>query len=193
VQGHVAYPHLAANPVHLAAPALAELAATRWDDGSDYFPPTTWQISNVHAGTGATNVIPGELEVQFNFRFSTASTEEGLKARIAEVLRRHGLDFRIDWSPVSPSFLTPRGRLVDAVSAAVAAETGVAPTLSCTGGTSDGRFIASICSEVVELGPVNATIHQIDERIAADDVERLSRIYRGALERLLTDARPETR
>ncbi len=184
VQGHVAYPHLARNPVHEAAPALAELATIEWDRGNEYFPPTTWQISNIKAGTGATNVIPGELEVLFNFRFATASTESSLKSRFEEVLRRHQLDFAIEWSPASPPFLTPRGRLVEAVSDAIRDETGLATKLSCTGGTSDGRFLAEICDEIVELGPVNATIHQIDERIAIDDLERLSAIYRGAIARL---------
>ena len=185
VQGHVAYPHLAVNPVHLAAPALAELASIAWDAGTEYFPPTTWQVSNVHAGTGAANVIPGELEVLFNFRFSTASTDQGLKQRLEAVLERHGLEVQVDWSPTSPPFLTPRGRLVEAVSAAIREATGIDTELSCTGGTSDGRFIATICREVVELGPVNATIHKIDERVAVDDIDRLAVIYRGALQRLL--------
>jgi succinyl-diaminopimelate desuccinylase len=185
VQGHVAYPHLAKNPVHLAAPALAELAATVWDQGNEYFPPTTFQISNLNAGTGATNVIPGELRVLFNFRFSTASTVEGLKQRVCEILTRFGLDYAIEWSLSGMPFLTPRGRLVGALGSAIEAETGHAPELSTTGGTSDGRFIATWCREVVEFGPVNATIHKLNERVALADVATLSRIYERALAALL--------
>jgi succinyl-diaminopimelate desuccinylase len=185
VQGHVAYPQLARNPVHQAAPALAELAAATWDAGSDHFPPTTWQISNIHAGTGATNVIPGELVVDFNFRFSTASTPEGLKTRVAQVLDRHELQWRIDWTLGGEPFLTPAGSLVSALSAAIRAETGVATELSTTGGTSDGRFIAKLCAQVVEFGPVNASIHKIDEHVAVDAVEPLKNIYRRTLETLL--------
>lgn len=185
VQGHVAYPQLARNPVHLAAPALAELAAARWDEGNDHFPPTTWQISNIHAGTGATNVIPGELVVDFNFRFSTASTPEQLKQRVAEVLSRHGLDWSVAWTLGGEPFLTPVGSLVQALSGAIAAETGLTPELSTTGGTSDGRFIAKVCEQVVEFGPVNATIHKVDERVRVADVEPLKNIYRRVLEQLL--------
>jgi len=185
VQGHVAYPQLAKNPVHLAAPALAELAAATWDAGNDYFPPTTFQISNLHAGTGATNVIPGELVVDFNFRFSTASTPEDLKARVARILDRHQLPWRIDWTLGGSPFLTPEGSLVAALRQAIQAETGVSTELSTTGGTSDGRFIARICEQVVEFGPVNATIHKIDEHVALDAVEPLKNIYRRTLERLL--------
>lgn len=185
VQGHVAYPQLASNPVHLAAPALAELAATTWDAGNEYFPPTTWQISNIHAGTGATNVIPGELVVDFNFRFSTASTPESLKARVAQVLDRHELQWRIAWVLGGEPFLTPVGSLVTALSAAIQTETGVATELSTTGGTSDGRFIAKLCAQVVEFGPVNASIHKIDEHVAVDAVEPLKNIYRRTLEVLL--------
>ncbi len=185
VQGHVAYPHLGRNPVHLAAPALAELVATTWDEGNEYFPPTTFQVSNINAGTGATNVIPGELRVLFNFRFSTASTVEGLKARVQAILDRAGLDYRIDWSLSGMPFLTPRGRLVEALNRAIEAETGAVPQLSTTGGTSDGRFIATLCREVVEFGPVNATIHKLNERVALADVARLSRIYEHALAGLL--------
>ena len=187
-QGHVAYPHLAKNPVHLAASALAELAATEWDQGSEYFPATTFQISNVQAGTGATNVIPGELRVWFNFRFSTASTVDGLKMRVRAVLDRHSLDYALDWSLSGMPFLTPRGRLVEAIGRAIHTEVAIEPELSTTGGTSDGRFIASICPEVVEFGPVNASIHQLNERVALADVEMLSRIYHGTLVELL-DAR----
>ena len=188
VQGHVAYPHLGRNPVHLAAPALAELVATTWDEGNEYFPPTTFQVSNINAGTGATNVIPGELRVMFNFRFSTASTVEGLKSRVQAILDRGGLDYRIDWSLSGMPFLTPRGRLVEALNRAIEAETGTAPQLSTTGGTSDGRFIATLCREVVEFGPVNATIHKLNERVALADVARLSRIYQRALAGLLAGA-----
>jgi succinyl-diaminopimelate desuccinylase len=185
VQGHVAYPHLADNPVHRAAPALAELAATRWDDGNEYFPPTTWQISNINAGTGATNVIPGELRVLFNFRFSTASTVDGLKQRVHALLDRHGLRYDLTWSLSGLPFLTARGRLVQAVADAIRRETGVETELSTAGGTSDGRFIAAICPQLVELGPVNATIHQINECVALADLEPLARIYGGVLAALL--------
>ena len=185
VQGHVAYPHLARNPVHLLAPVLAELAATEWDAGNEYFPPTTWQISNIHAGTGATNVIPGEVVVDFNFRFSTASTVDGLKARVAAALDAAGLDWQIGWSLSGMPFLTPRGELSDALAAAIRAETGVATELSTTGGTSDGRFIAAICPQVVEFGPCNASIHKIDEHIAVADIEPLKNVYRRTLEILL--------
>ncbi len=188
VQGHVAYPHLARNPIHLVAPALAELAAIEWDRGNEYFPPTTFQCSNIHAGTGATNVVPGTLTLQFNFRHATSSTREGLAARIATVLDRHGLDYTLDWTGWGKPYLTPRGRLVEIVNAAVLEETGIVPELSCTGGTSDGRFIADICRELVELGPVNASIHQIDERVRVDDLPRLSAIYARVLERLLAPA-----
>ena len=185
VQGHIAYPQLTRNPIHLAAPALAQLAATRWDDGNEHFPATTWQISNIHAGTGAGNVIPGELTVLFNFRFGTASTAESLQRRLEAVLHHHELDYRLTWSLSAMPFLTPGGRLVEALNVAIREVVGVEPELSTTGGTSDGRFIVTICPHVVELGPVNASIHQIDERIALDDIEALSRIYQRTLEELL--------
>jgi succinyl-diaminopimelate desuccinylase len=185
VQGHVAYPHLARNPIHAAAPALAELTKAQWDQGNEYFPPTTFQISNIHAGTGATNVIPGEIEVLCNFRFATSSTVEELQSRVHEVLDRHALDYDIRWTVGGMPFLTPRGRLVAALTAAVEEVAGLVPELSTSGGTSDGRFIAAICAEVCELGPVNATIHKVDENIAVADLEPLARIYRGTLERLL--------
>jgi succinyl-diaminopimelate desuccinylase len=188
VQGHVAYPEQVRNPIHLAAPAIAELAATRWDDGNEYFPPTSFQCSNVHAGTGATNVVPGTLELSFNWRYATASTRESLVARLEEVLRRHGLDYELEFPSSGNPYLTPRGRLVDVVAAAIEAVCGRVPALSCTGGTSDGRFIADVCAEVVELGPVNATIHKLDERVAVDDVERLAALHRRVLEALLADA-----
>ena len=188
VQGHVAYPEQVRNPIHLAAPAIAELAATRWDDGNEYFPPTSFQCSNVHAGTGATNVVPGTLELSFNWRYATASTRESLVARLEEVLRRHGLDYELEFPSSGNPYLTPRGRLVDVVAAAIEAVCGHVPALSCTGGTSDGRFIADVCAEVVELGPVNATIHKLDERVAVDDVERLAALHRRVLEALLAEA-----
>lgn len=185
VQGHIAYPHLAKNPIHLAAPALAELAAITWDAGNDHFPPTSWQMSNIHAGTGANNVIPGELVIDFNFRFSTESTPEQLQTRLEDVLRQHGLSFKIDWTLGGRPFLTRRGPLVDAMAAAIKDVTGIDTELSTTGGTSDGRFIAQICPQVVEFGPVNASIHKIDEHVAVADIEPLKNIYRQTLERLL--------
>jgi succinyl-diaminopimelate desuccinylase len=185
VQGHIAYPHLARNPIHEFAPALAELAATRWDEGNDFFPPTSWQVSNIHGGTGATNVIPGELVVDFNFRFSTESTPDGLKSRVHEILGRHRVEHEIAWTLGGMPFLTTPGSLSDALGAAIEAECGLRPTLSTTGGTSDGRFIARICPQVVEFGPVGASIHKIDEHVEVADVERLKNIYRGTLERLL--------
>ena len=185
IQGHVAYPHLARNPIHLAAPAIAELAATHWDDGNEFFPPTTWQCSNVVAGTGATNVIPGRLELLFNFRHATASTSESLKARFEAILARHGLEYDLAWTGSGLPYLTPRGRLVAAAEAAIHDVVGITPVLSCTGGTSDGRFIAAICREVVELGPVNATIHKVDERVAIADLDALTAIFTGILDRLL--------
>ncbi|AUM00016.1 succinyl-diaminopimelate desuccinylase [Rhodocyclaceae bacterium] len=185
IQGHVAYPHLARNPVHQLAPALAELAAIGWDQGDEFFPPTTWQVSNIHAGTGATNIIPGHCEVQFNFRFAPASSAESLKTRTHEVLDRHGLEYELVWQLSGKPFITRHGRLVNAISQAIRATTGVDTELSTTGGTSDGRFIADICAEVVECGPVNATIHKVNECIAVDALEALSSIYRRTLENLL--------
>jgi succinyl-diaminopimelate desuccinylase len=184
VQGHIAYPHLTRNPIHLAAPALAELAAIAWDSGSEYFPPTTWQISNINAGTGATNVVPGTLTVLFNFRFSTAVSPDQLQQRLEDVLHRHALEYKIEWSFSGMPFLTPRGKLVEAVNAAVREVRGIEPQLSTTGGTSDGRFIATICRELIELGPVNASIHKINERVLIEDALALSRIYERTLERL---------
>jgi succinyl-diaminopimelate desuccinylase len=187
-QGHVAYPHLARNPVHMLAPALAELATTDWDRGDEFFPPTTFQVSNIHAGTGAGNVIPGACTVDFNFRFAPASTAASLQQRCEAVLRQHGVDFEIDWTLGAAPFLTPRGTLSAAISAAIDAVTGAPPELSTTGGTSDGRFIATFCPQVIEFGPPNATIHKIDEQIAIADLEPLKDIYRGTLERLLGSA-----
>ena len=189
VQGHVAYPHLAKKPIHRVAPAIGELAAMKWDDGNEYFPPTTWQVSNIRAGTGAINVIPGSLDLMFNFRYATASTRESLRERFEAVLRRHGLDYELEWTGSGDPYLTPRGKLVATVAEAIGETCGVTPEVSCTGGTSDGRFIAAICPEVVELGPVNATIHKVDERVAIADLEPLAAVYRGILERLLLSAR----
>ncbi len=185
VQGHVAYPHLARNPVHQALPALAELAAVEWDRGNDFFPPTSFQISNIHAGTGAGNVIPGELEVLFNFRFSTENTAESLRQRTEEILSRQGLEYELEWSLSGNPFLTAKGELVEAARKAVAAVTGREPELSTSGGTSDGRFIAPTGAQVIELGPLNATIHKVDEQVAVVDLEQLSEIYERILERLL--------
>ncbi|CAG0927069.1 MAG: Succinyl-diaminopimelate desuccinylase [Rhodocyclaceae bacterium] len=185
VQGHIAYPHLVKNPVHSAAPALAELAATAWDEGNDYFPPTSWQVSNFHAGTGADNVVPGSAEILFNFRFSTASTPASLQARVHEILDRHGVEYLLEWTLSGQPYLTPRGRLVEAVSQAIRDTVGLDTELSTSGGTSDGRFIAGICPEVIELGPLNATIHKIDECVAVADLDALSRIYERALALLL--------
>jgi succinyl-diaminopimelate desuccinylase len=186
VQGHIAYPHLARNPIHDLAPALAELVATRWDEGNEFFPPTSWQVSNLHAGTGAGNVIPGELELLFNFRFSNESTPAALQARVQAILDRHRVDATLEWTLGGDTFLTPPGSLSRALAQAIQDETGLTPTLSTTGGTSDGRFIARICPQVVEFGPVNASIHKIDENVAVADVERLKNIYRRTLEKLLT-------
>ena len=184
LQGHVAYPHLARNAVHLLAPALAELAGVRWDEGNTFFPPTTWQVSNLHAGTGAGNVVPGIAVVDFNFRFSSASTPEQLQQRLQQVLDRHGLQYRLDWTLGAEPFITASGTLVQAICGAVQAETGATPELSTTGGTSDARFMARICPQVVELGPPNASIHQIDENIALADLESLKNIYRRILQTL---------
>lgn len=185
VQGHVAYPHLARNPVHALAPALAELAAQEWDQGNAHFPPTTWQVSNIRGGTGATNVIPGDVEVLFNFRFATSSTPDGLEKSVHAILDRHGLDYALEWSLSAQPFLTERGALVDAMRDSIRDVTGVDAEVSTTGGTSDGRFIARICPQVVEFGVRNASIHKIDEHVAIADIEPLSVIYRGVLDRLL--------
>lgn len=186
VQGHIAYPQLARNPVHQAAPALAELAATVWDEGNAHFPPTSWQISNIHAGTGAGNVIPGELQLQFNFRYGTASTAESLKERLEAILSRHGLDYEVRWTLSGRPFLTEPGKLSQALQQAIREHTGLDATLSTTGGTSDGRFIAAICPQVVEFGPLNATIHKLNECVAVADLPKLTDIYRRSLELLLT-------
>jgi len=184
VQGHIAYPQLARNPIHQAVLALAELAATTWDEGNAFFPPTSWQMSNIHGGTGATNVIPGQVVIDFNFRFSTESTAEGLQQRVHAVLDRHGLDYTLDWTLGGQPFLTTPGDLLTAVQQAIEGETGLRTELSTTGGTSDGRFIAQICPQVVEVGPPNASIHKIDENVRLADIEPLKNIYRRTLELL---------
>ncbi len=184
VQGHIAYPHLAKNPIHLFAPALAELAATEWDAGNEFFQPTSWQVSNIHAGTGAGNIIPGELVVDFNFRFCTESTAESLQQRVRALLDKHGLDYELNWTTGGLPFLTTPAALVDAMRSAILAETGLTTELSTTGGTSDGRFIARMCTQVVEFGPVNASIHKINEHLALSALDPLKNIYKGMLERL---------
>lgn len=184
IQGHIAYPQLARNPIHELAPALAELVALRWDDGNAFFPPTSWQVSNIHAGTGVGNVIPGEVVVDFNFRFCTESSVQSLKDRLSDVLDRHGLTYAIQWTLGGSPFLTEPGELSQAVQAAILAETGISTELSTTGGTSDGRFIFQICPQVIELGPPNASIHQINENVRLQDIEPLKNIYQGVLERL---------
>ncbi|MCX7242291.1 MAG: succinyl-diaminopimelate desuccinylase [Polaromonas sp.] len=184
IQGHIAYPHLAKNPVHQFAPALAELVATQWDKGNDFFQPTSWQVSNVHGGTGASNVIPGELVVDFNFRFSTESTADSLKQRLEAVLTKHGLDYTLQWTLGGEPFLTTPGELVQAVRGAIAAETGLQTELSTTGGTSDGRFIAKMCPQLIEFGPINASIHKINEHVLVASLDPLKNIYKGVLERL---------
>jgi succinyl-diaminopimelate desuccinylase len=185
IQGHIAYPHLAKNPIHLAAPAIAELAKTEWDQGNEFFPPTTWHISNINAGTGATNVIPGTLNLLFNFRFSTASTVESLKTRVHEILDRHGFVYELQWELSGKPFLTPKGELADAMQDAIVKVTAIEPQLSTSGGTSDGRFIADICPQVIEFGPRNATIHKLNEHVEVNDLEQLSKIYQLIMENLL--------
>ena len=184
IQGHIAYPHLARNPIHDLAPAFAELVAIEWDRGNAFFPPTSWQVSNIHGGTGASNIIPGSVVVDFNFRFSTESMPESLQQRVEAVLQKHGLVYELKWTLGGLPFLTTPGDLVGAVQAAINAETGLETELSTTGGTSDGRFIAQICPQVIELGPPNASIHKIDEHIALADIEPLKNIYRRVLENL---------
>jgi succinyl-diaminopimelate desuccinylase len=185
IQGHIAYPQLAKNPIHLAAPALAELVAEQWDAGNEYYLPTSWQMSNIHGGTGASNVIPGEVVIDFNFRFSTASTVEGLQQRVHAILDRHGFEYDLKWTVGGLPFLTPRGNLSDALASAIKAETGLDTELSTTGGTSDGRFIAQICPQVIEFGPPNDSIHKIDEYIEVRYIDPLKNIYRRTLENLL--------
>ncbi|UTH74638.1 succinyl-diaminopimelate desuccinylase [Chromobacterium sp. IIBBL 290-4] len=185
IQGHIAYPQLAKNPIHLMAPALAELAATRWDEGNAFFPPTSWQVSNIQAGTGATNVIPGHCELLFNFRFSPESTAESLKERVYQILDHHGLSYELHWQLSGQPFITPPGALTEALSAAIAAVADAKAELSTTGGTSDGRFIKRIARELVEFGPINATIHKLNECVAVEDIEPLSEIYFRTLQGLL--------
>ena len=189
IQGHIAYPHLAKNPIHLAAPAIAELAQTEWDRGNEYFPPTTWHISNINAGTGATNVIPGKLNLLFNFRFSTASTVDSLKAQVHQILDKHSLDYELHWELSGKPFLTPKAELAEAMRNAIAKTADLEPQLSTSGGTSDGRFIADICRQVVEFGPCNATIHKLNENVEIDDLAQLSEIYRLTIENLLNGNR----
>jgi succinyl-diaminopimelate desuccinylase len=184
VQGHIAYPHLADNPIHRLAPALADLVAIRWDEGNAFFPPTSWQVSNIHAGTGASNVIPGDCVVDFNFRFCTESTPESLQQRLQAVLDQHGLKYELKWTLGGRPFLTTPGTLVKAIEQAITDETGLKTELSTTGGTSDGRFIAQICPQVIEFGPPNATIHKVNEHVALSDIAPLKNIYRRTLEQL---------
>jgi succinyl-diaminopimelate desuccinylase len=189
VQGHVAYPEKALNPIHAFAPALAELAAERWDEGNSDFPPTSFQVSNLNAGTGATNVIPGELKALINFRYCTASRAEDLRARTEAILHRHGLDFTLDWNLSGEPFLTPPGGVLRETVVAVCRELcGIDPEQSTGGGTSDGRFIAPMGTEVVEIGPVNATIHKVDECVALQELEQLPQLYRAVCQRLLIGA-----
>ena len=185
IQGHVAYPHLAENPIHLAAPLLSELAAIEWDQGNEYFPPTTWQTSNFHSGTGALNVIPGDAIIDFNFRFATSSTAKGLMTQVEDILNKHQLNYDISWNQAGEPFLTPQGTLCQALSQAIVDEVGVEPQLSTTGGTSDGRFIAKICPQVVEFGPINASIHKVNENVKLEDIESLKNIYLRTLEKLV--------
>ncbi|MFM1978670.1 MAG: N-succinyl-diaminopimelate deacylase [Pseudomonadota bacterium] len=184
VQGHIAYPHLVKNPIHMVAPAIKDMVDTVWDEGNEYFPPTSWQISNMNGGTGATNVVPGEVAILFNFRFSTASTEQNLKERVYTILDKHALEYDLEWE-YSPPYITPKGNLVAAISEAIQESYGVNPELSTTGGTSDGRFIADICKQVIEFGPLNATIHKLNECVAVADIEPLKDTYRITLEKLL--------
>jgi succinyl-diaminopimelate desuccinylase len=185
IQGHVAYPHLVKNPIHLAAPALAELATTKWDKGNEAFPPTSFQVSNIHAGTGAANVVPGSVEVDFNFRFSTESTEASLKSRVEAILKKYGLEYAVSWLLGAKPFLSKNGRLAKIATEAARANVGVSAELATTGGTSDARFIIDICPEVIEIGPVNASIHKLNEHITLDELEMLPRIYLDVLRKLL--------
>ncbi|NOT67911.1 MAG: succinyl-diaminopimelate desuccinylase [Methylophilaceae bacterium] len=185
IQGHIAYPHLVKNPIHLVAPAVADLATTLWDKGNEYFPPTSWQISNFNSGTGATNVVPGHAEILFNFRFSTASSEQELKDKVHAILDQHQLEYDLEWELSGKPYLTPKGSLVTAISAAIEQTYGITPELSTSGGTSDGRFIADISQQVIEFGPLNATIHKLNECVAVADIEPLKDTYRITMEKLL--------
>lgn len=189
VQGHIAYPHLVKNPIHLVAPAIKDMVETVWDNGNEYFPPTSWQISNMNGGTGATNVVPGEVEILFNFRFcpelnGQGSTDLNLRQRVHAILDKHGLNYDMEWE-YSPPYITPRGNLVEAISAAIQTSYGVTPELSTTGGTSDGRFIADICKQVIEFGPLNATIHKLNECVGVADIEPLKETYKLTLQALI--------
>ncbi|TDO96378.1 succinyl-diaminopimelate desuccinylase [Marinomonas balearica] len=186
-QGHVAYPHLAKNPIHLASPAITELSETKWDEGNEFFPPTSFQVSNIHSGTGATNVVPSTLNTQFNFRFSSELTFDQLKEKVIAILDKHELNYEIEWTYNGLPFLTPPGELVDAITDAIEDTVNIKPTLSTSGGTSDGRFIAKMGTQVVELGPINATIHQINEHVDADSLNQLTCIYELVLENLFTN------
>src|ERR1035437_4336731 len=185
IQGHIAYPHLVRNPIHMAAPAIAELAGTTWDNGNEYFPPTSWQVSNINGGTGATNVVPGTVEILFNFRFSTASTEQELKDRVHAILDKYEVKYDLNWELSGKPYLTPKGSLVEAISHAIEQCYGITPELSTSGGTSDGRFISDICPQVIEFGPLNATIHKLNECVAVADIEPLKLTYQRTLENLL--------
>jgi succinyl-diaminopimelate desuccinylase len=192
LQGHIAYPHLVKNPIHLVAPAIKDMVETEWDKGNEYFPPTSWQISNMNGGTGATNVVPGEVEILFNFRFcpelnGAGSTEANLKSRVHAILDKHQLKYELEWE-YSPPYITPRGNLVEAISEAIAECYGVMPELSTTGGTSDGRFIADICKQVIEFGPLNATIHKLNECVGVADIEPLKDTYKYTMKKLLLAA-----
>jgi succinyl-diaminopimelate desuccinylase len=184
IQAHIAYPQLGRNPIHMVMPALAEMAATEWDRGNEFFPPTSWQVSNIHGGTGAGNIIPNRVVVDFNFRFASVSTAEGLQQRVHEILDRHGVDYELQWTVGGQPFLTTPGELVAAVQQAIRGATGLETELSTTGGTSDGRFISKVCPQVIEFGPINASIHKIDEHVRVADLDPLKDIYRGVLENL---------
>jgi succinyl-diaminopimelate desuccinylase len=185
IQGHVAYPHNVKNPIHLVAPAIAEISTTEWDKGNEFFPPTSFQVSNIHGGTGAQNITPGHVEVAFNFRFSTESTPESLQSRVKKILDQHGLEYDLDWIVGGKPFLTKRGRLVTTLTNAIRKVSGVTPEVNCTGGTSDGRFIIDVCPEVAEFGPVNRSIHKVNEAVALEEIEPLADVYRTAIEDLL--------
>jgi succinyl-diaminopimelate desuccinylase len=185
VQGHIAYPELIRNPIHEIAPAIDTLVNTVWDEGNEYFPKTSWQISNINGGTGATNVVPGKVEVLFNFRYSTSNTADALKTRVIDILDKHKLDYTISWNHSGNPYLTEKGMLVDTISASIEDIVNVTPSISTTGGTSDGRFISTICDQVVEFGPINKSIHKINEHININDIELLKNIYKRTLEKLL--------
>ena len=185
IQGHIAYPELIKNPIHDVAPAIDDLVKTIWDEGNEYFPKTSWQISNINGGTGATNVVPGFVEILFNFRYSSASTADMLKSRFIEILNKHQLDFDVDWQHSGEPYLTEKGSLVNILSDAVEEISGTKPTISTTGGTSDGRFISKLCDQVVEFGPINESIHKIDENVVIDDIETLKDVYKLTISKIL--------